>query len=81
MAETCSTCGASFGSGADLISHTTTAHSVPEGDGGRVEAVADRVLRCAVCGAAFTTPKAFAAHNVRPHRSGPTLRRVGWSTG
>lgn len=73
MAETCSVCGGSFGSAADLVVHARDAHSdgAPASAGG---IPSQHRYACALCGARFAHPEQLRDHNLTPH---PLPGRIG----
>jgi hypothetical protein len=69
MAHSCSECGATFGSPAELIEHARAEHRPEAPQGLEMNPAAHTPgLECALCGRWFATPQALVAHNLRPHR-------------
>jgi C2H2-type zinc finger len=69
MSETCTICGESFGSAADLLAHMKAAHkdADPSSDLETNPEAHTIGFPCALCGRRFPTAQALAAHNLEPH--------------
>jgi uncharacterized C2H2 Zn-finger protein len=79
VAEECASCGAYFGSPADLLAHTKKAHASHDSR----ESLAmnpeslEPGLVCALCGVRFRDSEALARHNVSPHyRTNRSVRKA-----
>jgi hypothetical protein len=69
MSEVCPTCGAPCASPAELVDHVKTVHQNedPAADLEMNPEAHVPGLVCAACGRRFSTARALAEHNLRPH--------------
>jgi len=83
MAEECSTCGAMFGSPAELVHHMRTTHRDGAAPGNPLNPEADRPgFVCGLCGLRFATPELLRVHNLsRPERRRSAERPSGVALG
>jgi len=78
MSESCSECGAPFGSPHALLDHTRSAHRAPDPTASfnRNPEAHLAGLVCALCGKRFPSPAALTVHNLsRPERRRAEARR------
>jgi Zinc finger, C2H2 type/C2H2-type zinc finger len=78
MAETCTICGAPFGSISELVLHMNSSHKDAPASADlefNPEARQEGLL-CALCGQRFPTRQALAMHNLQPHPPLGKLRRA-----
>jgi hypothetical protein len=73
MTEMCGTCGATFGSPADLMAHLSSAHQndAPGADLAMNPEARTPGFVCGMCGRRFPTPETLASHSLRPHSTSP----------
>jgi Zinc finger, C2H2 type len=84
MSELCSTCGAMFGSPAELVRHTRSNHRAREERySNPLNPEAERPgYVCGLCGLRYATPELLQAHNLsRPERRRATQRYLRVSLG
>lgn len=69
MSEVCATCGAGFGSPADLVNHLKSEHQhdAPDASMEMNPEAHTPGLVCALCGRRFPSPQQLARHTLRPH--------------
>ena len=79
MAEECASCGGTFATPAELVTHVKKVHGgiAPKDSLAMNPESHTPGFVCALCGARFPTPGALARHNVRPHyRGNPAVHRT-----